>query len=61
MVDIKYSPDNYMSLKISIGAIMRNPEMLRFVPDYLKSKKMFKNDVKKLTFVIKYVPDQYKT
>ena len=35
--------------------------MLRFVPGHLKTKKMYKNDVKKLPFVLKYVPDRYKT
>ena len=29
----------YKPLNISIGAIMKNPEMLKFVPDHLKSKK----------------------
>ena len=37
-----------------------NPEMLKFVPDHLKTKKMFKNAVKKLPFFIMYVPDRYK-
>ena len=35
--------------------------MLRFVPDNLQAKKMCKNAFKKLPFVIKYIPDQYKT
>ena len=35
--------------------------MLKVVPDYLKTKKMCKNAVKKLPLVIKYVPNQYKT
>ena len=30
---------------------MKNPEMLKFVPDYLK----------KITLLLRYVPDQYKT
>ena len=38
MVDSEYSTDNYKSLKISIGAIMKNPEMLRLVPDHLQTK-----------------------
>ena len=37
----------------------KNPEMLRFVPDHLETKKMCKNAVKKLLFVITYVPDRY--
>ena len=60
MVDNEYSLDNHKSLKISIGSIIKNPEMLRFVPDHLKTKKMCKQ-VKKLPFVIRYVPDRYKT
>ena len=39
---------------------MRNPEMLKFVPDNLKTKKMCKHAVKKLPFLIRYVSDQYK-
>ena len=59
MVDSEYSRGNYKSLKISIGAIaiIKNPEMLRFVPDHLKTKRTCKNAVKKLPFVIGYVPD----
>ena len=45
------------ALKISIAAIIKNPEMLRFAPDHLKTKKIYKNGVKKLPFAIKYVPD----
>ena len=59
MVDSEYSPDN--SLKISIEVIIRNPEILRFVPDYLKIKRKCKNAVKKQLFVIRYVPHQDKT
>ena len=39
MVDSVYSTDNYKSSKISIGTVMKNPEMLIFFPDYLKTKK----------------------
>ena len=49
------------SVKISIGTVIKNPEMLKFVPDYLKTKKICKCTVKKLLFVIRYVPDRYKT
>ena len=52
MVDSEYGTDNYKSSKISIGAIIKNPEMLQFVPDHLNIKKMWKNRVKKLLFVI---------
>ena len=40
---------------------MKNPEMLLFVPDHLKTKNTCKHAVEKLPFVIRYVPDQYKT
>ena len=36
------------SLNINIGTEMKNPEMLKFVPDYLKTKKMCKHAVKKI-------------
>ena len=39
MVDSEYSIDIYKSVKISIGAVMRSPEILKFVPDHLKTKK----------------------
>ena len=32
--------------------------MLKFVPDYLKTETICKHAVKKLPFVIRYVPDQ---
>ena len=38
----------YKSLNISIGAVMKNPEMLELVLDHLKTKKMCKHAVKKL-------------
>ena len=40
---------------------MRNPEMLKLVPDHLKTKNMCKHAVKELAFVIRYIPNQYKT
>ena len=39
MVYREYSTKIYKSLKISIGIVMRNLEMLKFVPDHLKTKK----------------------
>ena len=57
MVGSKYSPDNYETLKRSIGAKIKNPEMLRSVPDHLKIKKVCGNAVKKLPFAVRYVPD----
>ena len=40
---------------------MKNPEMLREVPDHLKTKKMCKHAVKKLPFVLRYVLHRHKT
>ena len=40
---------------------MKNPEMLEFIPDHLKTKKLYEHAVKKLPYLIKYVADQYKT
>ena len=31
--------DIYKSLNVSVGTVMRNPEMLKFVLDHLKTKK----------------------
>ena len=59
MVGTKYSSDNYENLKISIGTVIKDPEMLRFVRHHIKTKKMCKNVFKKLPFVIKYVPDRF--
>ena len=38
------------TLKISNGAIIKDPEMLRIVPDHLKTDKMCKHTVKMLPF-----------
>ena len=35
--------------------------MLKFLPDYRKTKKIYKHVVKKLPYLLRYVPDQYKT
>ena len=35
-------------LIISIVTVMKNPEMLKFISDHLKTKKMYKNAVKKI-------------
>ena len=48
MVDSEYSMDIYKSLNISIVTVIKNPEILKFVLDHLKSKKMCKHAVKKL-------------
>ena len=57
MVDIM---DFHKALNVSIGTVMKNPEMLKFVSDHLKTKKMCKHAVKKSPYLIKYVPDKYK-
>ena len=44
--------DIYKSLNISTGTVMRNPEMLKFVSDHLKTKQMCKHAVQHLPFVI---------
>ena len=42
------------------GTIIKNPQILRFVPDHLKCKKCV-NMQFKIVFLIRYFPDQYKT
>ena len=37
-VDCKNNLNNYKTQKISIGTIIMNSEMIRFVPDHLKTK-----------------------
>ena len=61
MIDSEYIICIYKSIKISTGTVMKIPEMLKFVPDHLKNKKMYKHAVKKLPFLLRYVLDQYKT
>ena len=56
MLHIEDNPDNYKTLKISIEATTIKSEMLKFLPDHLKLE-MCQNAVKKLPFVIRYVPD----
>ena len=61
MVTSEYSTNNYKSLNSSTGwTVMRNPEMLKFVPDHLKTKVICKHAVKNF-FLKGYVLDQYKT
>ena len=55
------SIDIYKSLNFSIGIVMRNPEMLKFVPDHLKTKNMCSHAVEKLPFVLRYALDRHKT
>ena len=49
MVDIM---DICKSLIISIGTVMKNPEMLQFVSNHLKTKKMCKYAVKILSYLL---------
>ena len=39
MVGSEYSMDIYKPVKISIGIVMKNPEMSIFFPDHLNTKK----------------------
>ena len=48
MVDSEYSTGDYKSSKISIKEVMKNPEMLKFVPDHLKTKQICNYVVKNL-------------
>ena len=61
MVDSEYSTDNYTSSKISIGVVIKNLEMLKFVPDHLRTKQMCKHALKRLPLGIRYVPDKYRS
>ena len=57
--DSEYSTNIFKSLNI-VGTVMRNPKMLKLIPDHFKTKKMCKHGVKKIHFVIRYAPDKYK-
>ena len=57
----EYSVGNNKSLKLNIRSILKNPEILKFVPDHLKVKSMCNYTVKKLPIVIRYASVQYKT
>ena len=39
------------------GRVMQYPEMVKLVTDHLKAKKMCKHAVKKLPYLLRYVPD----
>ena len=45
--------DTCKSLNINIGAAMKNLEMLKFIPDHLKTKNMCKYPTKKLPYHFK--------
>ena len=53
MVGGEYSTNIFKSLNFSIGIVMRNPEMLKFNLNHLKTKKICKHAVKNLPFQIK--------
>ena len=50
MVDSEYSKDKSNNLKISTGAVIKNPEMLKFVPDHLRLKRCVKIQLKTYIF-----------
>ena len=52
--------DIYNSLNISIRTVMKNLEMLKFVPDHLKTK-ICKHAVNELPYLLRHVSDQHKT
>ena len=56
MVDREYNMDIYKSVKINVEIEMRNPEMLKLVPNHLKTKKMCKHAVIKLPFITSMFP-----
>ena len=61
MFDNEYSPDKCKSSKLSTGATIKIPWMLRFVRYHLcKIIKLCKDEVKKMQFVIRYSPDRSK-
>ena len=49
------------SLNNNIGTVIKYPEMLEFVSDYIKTKEMYKHAVEKLPYRLRFVPDRYKT
>ena len=53
MINSENSPDNYKTLKVELGTIIKNPEILKFVLDHLNTKKVCKKAVKKLPFIVR--------
>ena len=45
MVNSESSLGIYKSVKISIRTVMKNPEMFKFVPDHLQTKRMCKTKI----------------
>ena len=54
MVD---SMDIYKPLNINIVTVMKNLEIIKFVPDHLKTKTLWKHAVKKLPYLLRYITD----
>ena len=48
MVDSEYSMDISKSVKVSIRIVMKNPGILKFAPDHLKTNKVCKHAVTNL-------------
>ena len=48
-------------INIDTGTVMKNSEMLKFVPDHLKTKKMCNHAATKLPNLLRHVPYQHKT
>ena len=51
----------HVSINMNIETVMKTPEILEIVPDNLKTKIMSKHVAKKLAYLLRYVPRQYKT
>ena len=56
MVESENSPDNNSTSKIIIDALIKKSRNSKFASDHLATEKMCKKAVKKLPFVIIYVP-----
>ena len=61
MVDNVYCMDIYKSVKISIRTVIKNRKLLKIFFDHLKTRKTCKHTVEKLHYLLRYVPNQYKT
>ena len=53
MVDSEHSLGDSKPSKLSIKEVMKNPEMLKFVPDHLKTKQVMQLDHLKLIMQLK--------
>ena len=51
----------YKSVNINIRTVMKNPKMLKFITDHLKTKKICEHITKKLPYLLRYVSDRCKT